>query len=198
MTNTTKMFYITLAAFFWLSCARADYKFITENPFEAQERLFDDIRAGRLDTAQVAPQVVEATTKESIFAATPAKLNKLGSISQICLFFAIRYPASRALSFRTVHQNGCGDWVITTATSPETVTGIVLVPVGFAPGRTDTCGPPGVIPPAPAGGEHFVLPNNVKCRTAEEISTPPDTDELKKACETLGEIVGGMCKRGNK
>ena len=83
--------------------------------------------------------------------------------------------------------------MITTTVSPEIVTGVVLVPVKLSPGRTDTCGPPGVIPPVPAGGENFVLPNNVKCRTADEISTPQDTEELKKACE----IISGMCKRAD-
>jgi hypothetical protein len=84
MSDRTKIFCLALTGTFWLCCAHADYKFITENPFEAQKRLFDDIRAGRLDSAHVAPQVVEATTKESIFAATPAKLNPKFACSSRC------------------------------------------------------------------------------------------------------------------
>ena len=84
MSDRTKIFCLALTETFWLCCAHADYKFITENQFEAQKRLFDDIRAGRLDSAHVAPQVVEATTKESIFAATPAKLNPKFACSSRC------------------------------------------------------------------------------------------------------------------
>jgi hypothetical protein len=179
-----------LTAFLWSWDARADYKFNTENSFEAQKRLFEDIRTGHVDTKNVGPHAIEAITKESIFSATPAKLNQLGSISQICLFVGIKYPTSRALAFRTFHQNGCGDWVITTEVSPETLTGIVLVPVKLLPGRTDACGPPGVIPPVPAGGDSFTLPGNLKCRRVDDLSPPKQTDELAKACG----IISGFCK----
>jgi hypothetical protein len=188
-----KRFCLAIVALVWLCDARADYKFISENPFEAQKRLFDDIRMGRVETAHVGPRALQAMTQESMFSATPAKLNQLGSISEICLLFGVKYTASRALAFRTTHQNGCGDWVITTQLSPEVLTSIVLVPVKLLPGRTDTCGPPGVIPPVPTGGDNFVLPNSLQCRKAEQVSAQPATDELKEACKT----IEGFCKRAN-
>lgn len=173
--------------------AHADYKFNSSNPFEVQKRLFDDIRTARISPENLGPNAISAITQESIFSATPAKLNHLGQILKICLVVGFKYPSSRALSLRTYHANGCGDWVITTELSPEVVKGIVLVSVKFAPGRTDFCGPPGVIPPAPAGGESFVLADNLQCRDANNLAAPDGSEELSKACE----IISGMCSREN-
>jgi hypothetical protein len=173
--------------------AHADYKFISSNPFEAQKRLFDDIRMGRISPNNLGPNAIAAITQESMFAATPAKMNYLGEILKICLVVGFKYPSSRALSLRTYHANGCGDWVITTELSPEVVKGIVLVSVKFAPGRTDFCGPPGIIPPVPAGGESFVLADNFQCRDANNLAAPENSEELSKACA----IIGGMCSREN-
>jgi hypothetical protein len=180
---------LSLVILMGLRYARADYKFITANPYEAQKRLFEDIRTGEVDTASLGPYAIAAITQESLFSATPAKLNHLGPISRICLFVGFKYPASRALSLRTFHSNGCGDWVLTTELSPEILKSIVLVTVKFEPGRTDFCGPPGIIPPVPAGGESFALPLSLQCRSVDNLATPKESDELAKACK----IISGMC-----
>lgn len=194
MGRRTILCLVGLVALLGFGSARADYRFITGNPFEAQKRLFEDIRSGHLDVKSVGPNVIQAVRSESIFSATPAKLDKLGPISRICLFFGLKYPTSRALSLRTFHPNGCGDWVITTDVSPETLTGVVLVSVKLLPDKTDACGPPGIIPPVPPGGEGFMLPDSIKCRNADDVSAPPQTDELSKACE----LISGMCERDHR
>jgi hypothetical protein len=190
MCRATKLFCFLLTAFGWIQESFADYKFLSGNPFEVQRRLIADIRAGGVDASMVDPAVVDSTTKDSFFAATPARLAQLGQLSKVCLMFGVKYPASRALVFRTIHENGCGDWVITTKETPEVLSAIILIPTKLLPGKLDTCGPPGVVPPVPAGGDNFLLPNDFRCRTNSEISSPPSNmEELKTACR----LFPGMC-----
>jgi hypothetical protein len=175
---------------FWSEIVRAEYKFVTDNPFVAQKQLFDDILSGHTNLKSLGPRAAEAISKESIFSATPEKLRQLGPIIQICFFTGFKYPTSRTFAFRTFHHNGCGDWAITSDISSETLTGIVMIPVKLLPGRTDACGPPGIIPPAPAAGDSFDLPGSLKCRNVNDLSPPKQTDELLRACE----LNPGFCK----
>src|ERR1700759_4607598 len=100
----------------WASESVAGYKFLTQNPYEAQKQLFDDARTGRLDISSVAPPVLETIKNEADGAITPARLNRLGAITEICLNSAVRSKTYSTLSFRTHHTNGCGSWIVRTDT----------------------------------------------------------------------------------
>ncbi len=157
--NLTVVNIFALSIVFMCSSARADYKFVTENPYEALKRFNEDVRLAKVAKTSLGPHVIDAITNDSPFSATPAKLNRLGPITQICLVTGFKYPTSRALALRTLHEKGCGDWVITSEILRETLIGIVLIPVEFEKGRTDFCGAPGIIPPVPIGGESFSFPS---------------------------------------
>jgi hypothetical protein len=182
-------------AVLWASGSAAGYKFLTQNPYEAQKQLFDDARTGHLDVSSVAPSVVEAAKVEAQGAITPARLNQLGAITQICLNFAVRSKTSSALSFRTHHTNGCGSWLVRTDTSPEIVTNVIMFPLALDPEKPDRClTGMQVAPMPPMQGESFIFPDKLKCRSADNLSPPAQSDgDLEAACQ----IVSGMCPRGH-
>jgi hypothetical protein len=109
-------------------------------------------------------------------------LNALGPLSQICLPFTVQYANGRELSFRTVHQNGCGDWVVTVSINPEFVRSLVLLPRPKAP-PPEECGAPAVLPMPPAGGgKSFMLPSKVDCNTIGAVTRPASPEEQGRAC----------------
>jgi hypothetical protein len=179
-----------------LNIARADYRFISGNPYEAQWRLFEDIRSNRVDRSALGTQALDAMTRESPYATTPSKLNELGNISKICLYFGVRNQSEQSVVLRTVHANGCGDWVITSGRTPETVSSMAMVPVKQQTGQPNNCGPPGVLPlpPNSRDNQHFILPPKVSCLGLNEISLPPKSNELDGAYE----IFPGMRPNANQ
>jgi hypothetical protein len=147
---------------FLVSPAKADYKFVTGNPVAVQQKLEGDLQSGRLDRTNLDPNVVQAIQQNGPFSPSPQWLNQLGPLAQVCLLFGVKSDNQRTLALRTVHQNGCGDWLITMIALPETVRGI-----SFKAKLTDPtqCGPPVFlpVPPPPGSSASFYIPPQLTC-----------------------------------
>jgi hypothetical protein len=171
----------------------AEYRYISNDPYTVQRDLIRDLQSQRLDVRNIDRRTIEGINQRFFGSPTPELLNALGPLAQICLSFAVQYPNGRRFSFRTVHQNGCGDWVVTVTVSPELVQGLAFLPMPKQP-NTNECGPPAVLPLAPAGGESYILPSRVECKDLSTAIRPASPDEERRACAQWP----AMCDKGKK
>jgi hypothetical protein len=188
-----RLLIFSFLAFFSSLSAFAEYKFFQDNPYQVQLRLYKDILAGHVDQSNLGPYVKEAIAGHSPNAVTPATLNKLGEISDICLLFGKKSQTTRFLSIRTMHKNGCGDWVISAQTSPELLTSLVLIPLSHSPGRTDACGPPAIVPLPASGEETYILPAGKSCRSIDKVAEPLGVKDYESGCA----LFKGMCRNAD-
>jgi hypothetical protein len=173
-----------------MDSARADYRYVSGDPLAVQRSLIRDIQTQRLDTRNLDPRAVQGIYQGGPMSPRPDVLNALGPLAQVCLVFGIQYPNGRKLVFRTVHQNGCGDWVVTMSTNPEFVQGLTMLPRPKAKGPEE-CGPPAVLPLVPSGNETVMPPPKIDCTDANVPPRPATAEEQQDACTKWPQ----MCRR---
>jgi hypothetical protein len=109
--------------------------------------------------------LVQLIKQQAPFAPSGPQVNQLGSLAQVCLLFGVKSPNSRSLAIRTIHQHGCGDWLITSVEVPEVVRSIAFKAIV---GDSNNCGAPAFLPPPPApnSSASFYIPPQFNCTNA--------------------------------
>jgi hypothetical protein len=147
--------------------SRAEYRYITGDPVAAQLKIINDIQSNHLDTSNLDDKVVRAIQQNSPFSPNADKLVKLGEVKQICLLFGVKTNNNRTIALRTVHVNGCGDWLIAIGVSPETINGITFMALMRNP---DSCGAPAFLPVPPASDDSsFYIPPKIDCKNVDGL-----------------------------
>jgi hypothetical protein len=145
----------------------AQYKYISEDPVRTQLNFVDDLQSNKLDTSNLDSQVVTEIQQRSQFAPNPDQLNNLGPVKQVCLLFGTKSNSKHTLAFRTVHPNGCGDWIVTIKDVPETI-----IAVGFKAKTPDPnkCGAPTFVPLPPQNNDtSFYIPLKMDCSDVSNL-----------------------------
>jgi hypothetical protein len=169
----------------------AQYSYISDDPYVAHRKLVIDIQSSNVDSSNFGPAATRAVTQESIFSATPRRLQQLGSLNKICFTFALKYENGRRFILRTLHENGCADWVIIVSAKPEVVETIVMIPRQMPIGQTDVCGPPAVLPPDPSATDFVILPPRITCADVDAVLQRAPPEDEAKACLQFP----ALCKR---
>jgi hypothetical protein len=145
----------------------AQYKYVSGDPVRAQLNFVNDLQADKLDTSNLDSQVVTEIQQRSQFAPNPDQLNILGPVKQVCLLFGTKGNSKHTLAFRTVHPNGCGDWIVTIKDVPETI-----IAVGFKAKTPDPnkCGAPTFVPLPPQNNDtSFYIPLKMDCTDVSNL-----------------------------
>jgi hypothetical protein len=166
----------------------AEYNYISADPYAVHRKLVVDIESQQVDRSNLSEKAEQAIRVETPFSATPARLRQIGSLKEVCLTLAFRYQNGRKLIFRTLHQNGCGDWVIAASAVPEVVQYIIFAPRPMAREETKTCGPPVILPP-PNSSESVLLPPRVTCADVDTVIQP--STDAAEVCNR----VPDLCRR---
>lgn len=151
-----------------ISSVHAQYRYVTGDPIAVQEKLVSDLQAGRLDRTNLDQSVNQAIQQQAPFSPNGPQLNQLGGMSKVCLLFGVKSTNARNLAIRTVHQRGCGDWLIASSEVPEVVRSIAFRAIM---GDPNNCGAPTFLPPppAPSSSASFYIPPQLTCTNVRSL-----------------------------
>ena len=148
------------------SAAVADYRYISDDPIITHERLISDLGSGQLDRQNLSPEFLVALQQGGPFTPTRSRLAGLGPLRQVCMLFGLKSKMQRTISLRTIHDQGCGEWLITISEQPEIIRGISFKD---KIGDNKKCGAPTFLPmpPAPGSADSFYIPPQLTCHDAQ-------------------------------
>jgi hypothetical protein len=163
------LFLCTLTIITSIHCALAEYKYNTEDPRLAQERLVQDIQSGTVDFTALGPPARDKILQNLY--GMYSMVMRLGALKEVCPTLIVAFPHGKRLAFRTNHVNGKADWVLWVSSNPQVVEDFVLLDV--------PSGPPAILPPVEPGSR--LLPSvEIDCENPQSVEAPPQ--ELIDAC----------------
>lgn len=142
--------------------AHAAYSFVKGNPRQEMHKMYGDLSQGRLGIESFTQETLGRIKEKTKASPNLEVLSRLGPLKKACLAFGIKSNGSRRISFRTIHEAACGDWIITVDENTEIISNIVLIPMFVSP---DSCGAPAILPPPPGPGSNasFYIPPTLDC-----------------------------------
>ncbi|MFN4927833.1 hypothetical protein [Bradyrhizobium sp.] len=160
------------------SCA-APY-LLSSNAADAESRIVVDLQKKTLDPTNLASEVLSKTLAFLNDAPPLTKAVLQSALNKICPVLSVDNDYGRQYAFRSIHALGKIDWIVSaSAAPPETVTSISFI-------LLNTGKPPAILPILPPGGETSIVPSvEMGCSNEEERRAAEQ--EIKQACEQLGE-----------
>jgi hypothetical protein len=161
--------------------AQAKYLYVSQDAYNVHRNFIADLQANHVDLTNLGEHAIQSVTQEAPFSATPDRIKSMGALLKVCLHMAMKYENGRRFIFRTIHQNGCVDWYITSSADPETVLSVGAATRNLLPSQTDSCGPP-VILPLPNSKEIILLPPKVVCLDDVSILQEASPEDEREGC----------------
>jgi hypothetical protein len=145
----------------------------------AESRIVGDLQAGRLDPANLAPGVEEKIF-QLINGSPPLLKGILSSpLKKVCPVLSVKNAYGRQYAFRSIHEMGKLDWIVTVPdTSPETIGIISLLPPS---GRA-----PAVLPIITT--DQKSITSSVEMGCSSEAERKAAEDDIREADDKFGKI----------
>jgi hypothetical protein len=170
--------------------AQAQYLYLSEDPLYVHQRFVTDVQKRSVDMKNFSSVGRERFERMSNDAPNLAALVAAGPISQICETVIVQFPKGQSLTFRTMHERQCFDWVITVSQAPEEIEAVTFM---GRPRAGNACGPPAILPPIdpmlPAAGQ-IIPPVNDCVGGNRPNPLPASSADVVKACSLWPKMCG--------
>jgi hypothetical protein len=160
---------------------QAEYLYLSDDPLQVHGRLVRDLQERRVDTRNFSVLGKERLDRLLNDATRFSTLATAGPENQVCETLIVQFPKGQSLTFRTMHEKECFDWVITLSADPEEIEAVTFM---GRPRVGNACGAPVILPPIdprlPAAGQ--IIPPINDCVGSEPNRSSASAADIEKAC----------------